>query len=246
MINVTAIPGNYLILLSGSTPPVSNLNWGGPVKPLAAITVFGKQVDKFQIGKYGQLKFLTYPDGQFKYSDVDHDLPGDMDELWEGYQVIGFGQPFAIKGCAARVLHGLSGSNYVINFRVIDKYSNVAQRWQYVFPLAQKNKIIVNYLSVVTSYDTVVGACGAPDDADQWVPLQNHAYKYVAILIDTNASADKEDKPPAVYGPIDEPDEPPVVITDTDDTEVIWIDGPEFEFEVEGDLNFYRIQRRAK
>lgn len=201
---------NWQTATTGGTPSLSNLNWSGPIRPLAPIKVFDRQVIRFQIGKFGQLKFLTYPDGRFNYSDQEFELPESITELKEGYQVIGFGEPLKIKGCGATASHGLAGSNYVIEFNAIHLYTGLRQRWQYVFPLKQHNIIIVNYRSVVTGHNTIVGAVGEPGTGDQWYPLETHQYRNTAILIDTNAEATDEVTLPNVDTPY-EPDQPPAI-----------------------------------
>lgn len=237
-VSITSQPDfNWQLATSGGVPSLSSLNWGGPVKPLAPIKVFGKQVAKFQIGKYGQLKFLTYPDGRFNYSDKEFELPESIDKLREGYQIIGFGEPLKIKGCGTNVSHGLAGSNYVITFSAIHLYTGDRQRWQYVFPLKEHNKIIVNYRSVVTGVNTIIGAVGKSGTGDQWVPLENHDYKNKAVEIDTNADAGEELPPDDVVI-----DEPPVDPDPDIDPVVDW--KTSYSWHNAGDNYEYRLQQR--
>ena len=218
----------WLNTTSGGSPSISSLSWGGPVRPLLPITMFGKQVDKFQIGKFGQLKFLTYSNGKFKYSDKDCELPESINKLSEGYQILGFGEPVKIKGCGVSVTHGIEGSNYVITFSVIHKYSGDRQKWQYVFPLRHHNKVIIILKSVRTSVNTIIGAIGAPGTGVQWGNLVNYEYHNKALLVDTYAVAAPEPTP--------EPTPEPIV-TDWKDI-FVWQD----------DVNSYqyRLQRSIK
>jgi len=206
MINIEAVDYNWLYMSDSDAPKLSGLNWGAPNIPRAPITVFGRQVDKFMVGKYGQLKFLTYPDGRVKYSDVDSELPETINHLSEGYQVIGFGEPLKVKGCGVTVKHGIGDSNYIIEFNAIHKYTHLRQRFQYVFPLKEHNKIIVNYRSVTTGANTIIGAVANPGTGDQWEPLAYHAYHNTAVMIDT--AVDIETTPTI---------DPPVVPTPEED-----------------------------
>lgn len=222
---------------------LSNLNWSGPIKPLLPINVFGKSIKAFQIGKYGQLKFLTHPEkGWFVYSSKEHNLPQSIDKLIEGWQVIGFGEPFRLRGCGVGVYHGTVDGNYVITFDCINLYNNLRQKWQYVISARKYNEIIVNYKSVFTGYKTIVGAIGDPkkNNADSWYPLENHNYRYTALLFNTSPNIYDEHEDEVIIDkpePVVEPDIPSEVPTDE-----IWINGSDFKFP--GDTNVYRLQKK--
>ena len=215
MITVNAVDSEWLYLSEGVSleTKVSNLNWSGSIKPLLPITIFGKSIPAFQIGKYGQLKFMTKLDGRFLYSGADHDLPESMEKLMEGYQIIPFGEPMKIKGCGERVLHGICNGKYIVHFYALGLYSKVKQQFQVVFDPKKHNEVLIQYKSVFTGYNTIVGAICEPGNAEQWYPLENHQYRNKAILINTFAEVGEEspsvespiEKPPGVYGPIDEP-----------------------------------------
>ena len=70
----------------------------------------------------------------------------------------------------------------MIDYSVKGKVSGIRQRYQVTFPAP--DKVVINYQSVVTGPNTIVGIVGAPGDGDQWYPLPNKQYNGTALKMD--------------------------------------------------------------
>ena len=230
MITINATECDWITYFEGEslTTKISSLNWSSPIKPILPITMFGKSISKFQIGKYGQLKFLTYPDGRFKYSDKEFELPESINKLEEGFQIIPFGEPIKIKGCGITVTHGIKGSLYIVNFNALSLYNGSRQQFQVIFDTKKHNEVKVQYKSVLTGYNTIVGAVGESYTGEQWYPLENHKYHNTALLINTNVKVEKTE---------------PII------EEESIVEDPSFDWTTDWqweDINYvYRVQRKA-
>ena len=125
---------------------------------------------------------------------------------------------------------------YVIDYSVKGKASGIRQRYQVVF--LAPDKVVINYKSVVTGPNTVVGIVGAPGDGDQWYPLANHQYNGTALMIDI-AGAGVEPITEGQKPPVDDvkPVESPIINPGTDWTpRATWEDS----------LHEYKVVWRAK
>ena len=187
---------------------LSDRSYTAPRDLKGPVRLFGRDNRYISIGPHWMINVLQTTGQNLGYKDRPKQLPSLVVNPTDGYLIIPFGEQMAMRTCGTKAKIWTEPDRTVLNVVAKNAFTQDLIAFQVHF-LFNNGLVEVHYTKATTGNQTVIGACGAPDDYTEWGCGAYESLSRTAIIIDTAPTVDEAVVTPPAFPPPQGPVKPP-------------------------------------